>query len=203
MAQMLVNPANFLMLDEPTNHLDTESADRLTESLEAFDGTMLFVSHNLDFAKRLSDTVWDVRHGRVEVFPGSLDDYFDFLTAQQAEAGLNGNDATPSAAAPITDKAARMQARAQAKAAQADFRRKLKKVTSTIETLEASIQKLEADVAELEEQLADPDTHANPEKARKLAKRYERKQSELETAMEAWTEAEGEKEALLAQSPET
>ena len=195
MARMLVHPANFLMLDEPTNHLDTESADRLTESLEAFDGTMLFVSHNLDFAKRLSNTVWDVQAGRVEVFPGSLEDYLSFLTEQQAEAGLGGGEGKAEAVLP-TDKAARIQARAEAKAAQAEHRRKLKKLTATIEKLEAQIQSLETEHADLETQLADPATHADPEKSRKLAVRYERVQADLEKAMEAWTEAEAEKEAL-------
>ena len=195
MARMLANPANFLMLDEPTNHLDTESADRLTESLEAFDGTMLFVSHNLDFAKRLSDTVWDVRKGRVEVFPGSLDDYLDYLTEQQAEAGLIDTDSTASSAAP-TDKATRMQARAQAKAAQLEHRKAVKRVTATIEKLEAQIQALETEHAELESVLADPSTHAEPDKARKFAKRYEQVQKTLEEAMDAWTEAEAERESL-------
>ncbi len=198
MARMLAHPANFLMLDEPTNHLDTESADRLTESLEAFDGTLLFVSHSLDFAKRLSNTVWDVQKGRIEVFPGSLEDYLDYLSAQQAEAGLrsNGTAHGTTATAPPTDKATRMQARAEAKAAQTEHRRKLKKLDATIEKLEEQIQTLEADIATVETRLADPETHGHPDRARKLAKKYERLQSQLETAMNAWTEAEAEKEAI-------
>ena len=198
MARMLASPANFLMLDEPTNHLDTESADRLTESLEAFNGTMLFVSHNLDFAKRLSNTVWDVRGGGVEVFPGSLDDYLDFLTAQQAEAGLRGTSTPIGTTKPVVsnDKAARQKARAEAKAAQVEYRRRLKKLTDTITALETKIQKLEGDNTELESKLADPATHGDPEKARKLAKKYENVQAELEHAMQAWTEAEAEREAL-------
>ncbi len=201
MARMLANPANFLMLDEPTNHLDTESADRLTESLEAFDGTMLFVSHNLDFAKRLSDTVWDVRAGRVDVFPGSLDDYLDYLTAQQAETGAGHPAQRPSAAGRPPaggDKAARQKARAEAKAAQIELRRRLKKLTETTERLEAKIQALETEKAELEVQLADPETHLNPDTARKTTKAYERVQADLERAVDAWTEAEAEREDLQA-----
>ncbi|MEL7368781.1 MAG: ABC-F family ATP-binding cassette domain-containing protein [Myxococcota bacterium] len=194
MARMLARPANFLMLDEPTNHLDTESADRLTESLEAFQGTMLFVSHNLDFAKRLSDTVWDVRSGRVEVFPGSLDDYLDYLTEQQAELPGEPSRAT---AAVSTSKASRMQARAEAKAAQTEYRRKLKKLNSTIEKLETDIQTLETEQGKLEAQLADPETHTQPEKAKKLAIRYDKVKADLERAMDAWTEAEAEKESLV------
>ena len=205
MARMLASPANFLLLDEPTNHLDTESADRLTESLEAFDGTMLFVSHNLDFAKRLSNTVWDVQSGRVEVFPGSLDDYLDVLTAQQAEAGLRGqaNPNAPSrAAVPASaDKAARQKARAEAKAAQIEHRRRLKKLNETIEKLETKIQALESEQAELEQTLAAPETHGDPDKARKTAKRYEKVQADLEQAMEAWTEAEAEREVVDAAGP--
>ena len=197
MARMLANPSNFLMLDEPTNHLDTESADRLTESLEAFDGTMLFVSHNLDFAKRLSNTVWDVQAGRVDVFPGSLQDYLDHLTAQQAEAA-SLNNAGPSVSTGVpSDKAARQKARAEAKAAQTEYRRKLKKLTERIATLETNIQRLESENADLEQQLADPETHGDPDKARKLAQRYEKVQADLNQAMDAWTEAEAERESLV------
>ncbi len=199
MAQMLANPSNFLMLDEPTNHLDTESADRLTESLEAYDGTMLFVSHNLDFAKRLSNTVWDVRSGEVDVFPGSLQDYLDHLTAQQAEAIATSSEVASRTNAPAVapDKAARQKARAEAKAAQTEYRRKVKKLSETIEKLETKIQRLETENGELEQQLAAPETHGDPDKARKLAQRYERVQADLSQAMDAWTEAEAERETLV------
>ena len=66
LCKVLLQQPDLLLLDEPTNHLDTESAEKLTDSLGAYNGTLLFVSHNLAFAKRLSTKVWNVAGGKVE-----------------------------------------------------------------------------------------------------------------------------------------
>jgi len=57
LARMLLDPPNFLVLDEPTNHLDLATKEMLLDSLNDFDGTMLFVSHDRSFLKRLSNRV--------------------------------------------------------------------------------------------------------------------------------------------------
>jgi ATPase subunit of ABC transporter with duplicated ATPase domains len=80
MARMLLNPPNFLVLDEPTNHLDLATKEMLLESLAAFDGTMLFVSHDRAFLRGLSNRVLEVGgDGGVDVqpriYPGSYIDY--------------------------------------------------------------------------------------------------------------------------------
>jgi len=55
LAKMLFDPPNFLVLDEPTNHLDMETKDMLVKALSDFEGTMLFVSHDRDFLRALSN----------------------------------------------------------------------------------------------------------------------------------------------------
>jgi ATPase subunit of ABC transporter with duplicated ATPase domains len=60
-ARMLLNPPNFLVLDEPTNHLDLETKEMLIEALAAYDGAMLFVSHDREFLRGLSNRVLDLQ----------------------------------------------------------------------------------------------------------------------------------------------
>ncbi len=60
LAQMLVDPGNVLLMDEPTNHLDLDSSEALAEALATFDGTIVFVSHNRSFVRRLATRIWDV-----------------------------------------------------------------------------------------------------------------------------------------------
>jgi ATPase subunit of ABC transporter with duplicated ATPase domains len=55
LASMLFDPPNFLVLDEPTNHLDMETKEMLVKALSDFEGTMLFVSHDRDFLRALSN----------------------------------------------------------------------------------------------------------------------------------------------------
>ena len=60
LARMLLNPPNFLVLDEPTNHLDLATKEMLLDSLHDFEGTMLFVSHDREFLKGLSNRVLEL-----------------------------------------------------------------------------------------------------------------------------------------------
>ena len=60
MARMLFNPPNFLVLDEPTNHLDLPTKEMLIGALKYFDGTMLFVSHDRNFLRGLSNCVLEL-----------------------------------------------------------------------------------------------------------------------------------------------
>jgi len=60
-SRMLLNPPNFLVLDEPTNHLDLETKEMLIEALSGFDGAMLFVSHDREFLRGLSNRVLDLQ----------------------------------------------------------------------------------------------------------------------------------------------
>ena len=63
LAQMLFDPPNFLVLDEPTNHLDLETKEMLVKTLSAFDGTMLFVSHDRAFLRGMANRVLDLSGG--------------------------------------------------------------------------------------------------------------------------------------------
>ncbi len=80
MARMLLNPPNFLVLDEPTNHLDLATKEMLLESLSNFDGTMLFVSHDREFLRGLSNRVLELggesgTDAQPHLYPGSYVEY--------------------------------------------------------------------------------------------------------------------------------
>jgi ATPase subunit of ABC transporter with duplicated ATPase domains len=80
MAIMLLNPPNFLVLDEPTNHLDLATKEMLIESLQDFEGTMLFVSHDRAFLRALSNRVIELggetgTDAEPHLYPGSYVEY--------------------------------------------------------------------------------------------------------------------------------
>jgi ATP-binding cassette subfamily F protein 3 len=75
LARMLVRPAALLCLDEPTNHLDLTSRAVLEEALQAFPGTIVFISHDRYFINRLATKVVEVADGRLTTHVGSYDDY--------------------------------------------------------------------------------------------------------------------------------
>ena len=82
-ARMLLKPANTLLLDEPTNHLDIDSKDVLLDALADFGGTLIFVSHDRYFVDRLATKIIAVGQGRVEIYPGTYEEYL-WSKAQRA-----------------------------------------------------------------------------------------------------------------------
>jgi len=75
MATMLFNPPNFLVLDEPTNHLDLDTKQMLITALAAYEGTMLFVSHDRHFLAALSNRVLELTPEGIHQYSGGYTEY--------------------------------------------------------------------------------------------------------------------------------
>jgi ATP-binding cassette subfamily F protein 3 len=71
----LARPINFLVLDEPTNHLDIKSREILLDALANFTGTVMLVSHDRHFLRKLVDRVIEVDHGEMRLYEGNYDYY--------------------------------------------------------------------------------------------------------------------------------
>ena len=75
LACMLANPSNLLILDEPTNHLDIKSREMLLGALKAFEGTVMLVSHDRHFLREVTNRVFEVDHGALNVYEGNYEYY--------------------------------------------------------------------------------------------------------------------------------
>lgn len=75
LGQILLQKKPVLLMDEPTNHLDFDTVNALAEALRHFAGTLIVVSHDRSFINRVSNKIIEIRNGRVEVYPGSYEDY--------------------------------------------------------------------------------------------------------------------------------
>ncbi|ABS14933.1 ABC transporter related [Brucella anthropi ATCC 49188] len=83
MAAMLFDPPNFLVLDEPTNHLDLDTKEMLIKALAAYEGTMLFVSHDRHFLGALSNRVLELTPDGIQQYGGGYTEYVE-RTGQEA-----------------------------------------------------------------------------------------------------------------------
>ncbi|WP_025089578.1 ABC-F family ATP-binding cassette domain-containing protein [Brucella intermedia] len=83
MAAMLFDPPNFLVLDEPTNHLDLDTKEMLIKALAAYEGTMLFVSHDRRFLGALSNRVLELTPDGIHQYGGGYTEYVE-RTGQEA-----------------------------------------------------------------------------------------------------------------------
>jgi ATP-binding cassette subfamily F protein 3 len=77
LAKLLINPPNLLLLDEPTTHLDVDAVEALVRALTDYQGTIVFISHDIYFVRSLANVVFEVKDGRVRKFPGNFDYYLE------------------------------------------------------------------------------------------------------------------------------
>jgi ATP-binding cassette subfamily F protein 3 len=77
LAKLLINPPNFLLLDEPTTHLDVDAVDALVKALTDYEGTLVFISHDIYFVRSIANTVFEVKDGRIRKFSSSFDYYLE------------------------------------------------------------------------------------------------------------------------------
>jgi ATP-binding cassette, subfamily F, member 3 len=77
LAKYLINPPNCLLLDEPTTHLDVDAVDALVKALTEYEGTIIFISHDIHFVRSVANMVYEVKNGTVRRFPGNFDYYFE------------------------------------------------------------------------------------------------------------------------------
>ena len=162
LVKLLLDPPNLLLMDEPTTHLDLASVDALIEALKQYEGTLIFISHDVHFIRALANHVVRVEAGQLRHFPGGYQYYLD-KTAQSARAALtsssfsnNSNSQSNKSAGPQVDR--KEQKRIEAEQRQARSRKK-QEIQKRISALEKEIAELEAQQKELTAELEKPETY--------------------------------------------
>ena len=169
LVKLLLNPPNLLLMDEPTTHLDLASVDALIEALEPFEGTLIFISHDVHFIRALANHVVRVENGRLRHFPGGYQYYLD-KTAQSAHEALTSSSGGTNSASPNSSQSGtritrpseinrKEQKRLEAEQRQARSRKR-QEIQKRIAALEKEIADLEAQEKELTAELEKPETYA-------------------------------------------
>ena len=130
---------NLLILDEPTNHLDIDSREWLEQAVEAFDGTLLFVSHDRYFINRFATRVWELVDGVITDYPMGFAQYRRAKDEEHAAAA---------AAAAAAQSAVPKKNGSRGNRAQQAAKKQLTICETAISKLEADIGRLEADMAQ-------------------------------------------------------
>ncbi len=186
LAKLLLRPANLLLLDEPTNHLDLQSKQILLDSLQKYQGTIVFVSHDRYFVDALATRVLDVGDGQVESYIGN---YEDFLRTRQSSGDSSHSThrveqhvEKVSAAEPSDDKQARIQAHSARKDQQRREQRQRKELTK----VETRIETLEEQLAGLEQRMAEPEIYQDQEQWRQVSADHASLRGQLDKLYLQW-----------------
>ena len=176
LCMLMDDEINFLILDEPTNHLDIDSREWIEEAVEAYDGTLLFVSHDWYFINRFATRIWELSDQTITDYPMGFAQYRQMKAQEEAE--------KQEAPKPVKEK--HMTERpARGNKAQQAARRQL-----TI--CEREIAKAEEAIAELDVQMEA--AACDYEKLNELVKQKETAQAELDALYERWEQLSEEAE---------
>ncbi len=176
LCMLMDDEINFLILDEPTNHLDIDSREWIEEAVEAYDGTLLFVSHDRYFINRFATRIWELSDQTITDYPMGFAQYRQMKAQEEAE--------KQEAPKPVKEK--HMTERpARGNKAQQAARRQL-----TI--CEREIAKAEEAIAELDVQMEA--AACDYEKLNELVKQKETAQAELDALYERWEQLSEEAE---------
>lgn len=180
MIRLLLSPVNMLILDEPTNHLDMASKDVLKEAVQAFNGTVILVSHDREFLDGLVTKVYEFGDGKVLEHLGGI---YDFLQKRNldtlADIGkMKGAEASAEQTVRPTAGKDDYEQRKQ----QERERRRLQK---RVDDAEKKVDRLSADLKELEGWLSTPSGAQNQE----MFTAYGKLRDELAAAEQEWEAA--------------
>jgi ATP-binding cassette subfamily F protein 3 len=193
LARLLVDPGNLLLMDEPTNHLDLDSSESLCKSLQTFDGTLVFVSHNRSLIRQLATKIWNVEDGRVDDYPGTLDEYLYAMNLRR-RALAEPDDETVEKPKPVKldDDKARKRREAEARQRRA---KRIGPLERQVAALEDRITELEVAQRARSTELSDPSVYADEPRRRALLGGYQDAQDKLDELNARWEAAVAELEA--------
>jgi len=172
LVKLLLDPPNLLLMDEPTTHLDIGSIDALIGALHQYEGTLIFISHDVHFIRAMATTVLHISAGQLTPYAGDYQYYLEKSKATSARAALTAGEqltnsqpvapektvSSSSVEKSPTPRKTKEQKRAEAEARQAKSRVK-KEHEAKVSDLEKRIFALETRLAEITAELEKPETY--------------------------------------------
>ncbi len=171
LVKLLLDPPNLLLMDEPTTHLDIGSIDALIGALDQYEGTLIFISHDVHFIRAIARTVLHISAGKLTPYAGDYQYYLDKSRATSERAALTAGEKLTNAQ-PATAVAATITASGNAptprkskeqKRAEADERQAAARIRkeheARVSSLEMRIATLEGKQRDLTAELEMPETY--------------------------------------------
>lgn len=181
-ARLLLNPPNLMLLDEPTTHLDIGSRETLENALEGYSGTLLFVSHDVEFVRKVATTVIVMTPPTVQRWPGGYDYYREKTAGAEAQQAVAKKEAGKSGEG---SQVSRKDLRRMKSQEREELNRQKRPLKEAVRRQEREIEKLEKEQVELTAKLGAGEQvdYAS------LNRRLNEVHYEMQIATEAWEAA--------------
>jgi ATP-binding cassette, subfamily F, member 3 len=202
LVKLLLDPPNFLLMDEPTTHLDMGSIDALIGALEQYEGTLVFISHDVHFIRAMAKTVMHIDSGRLTPYAGDYQYYLDKTKAASARDALTATltnhqptaELATAASKPAVNRT-KEQKRAEAQARQARSQRK-KDLETRIARIESELASKDARNKQVVALLQDTAVWSEPGKAMALQTEHDALAAAIEKITAEWESCVSELESL-------
>ena len=207
LVRLLLDPPNLLLMDEPTTHLDMGSIDALINALEDYEGTLVFISHDVHFIRAMAKTVIHIATGVITSYAGDYQYFLDKTKATSARhaltASLTNSQPTTWESKPANNTPSNVPAKskeqrrqeADARNSRSKGRKDVEQKISKIETELAALDKRKHEIVAL---LQDSATYADPVQFRALSAELEKLEPTIAKQTSAWEKATEELEAMPA-----
>jgi ATP-binding cassette subfamily F protein 3 len=216
LVRLLLDPPNLLLMDEPTTHLDMGSIDALIQALEDYEGTLVFISHDVHFIRAMARSVLHIAAGVLTPYAGDYQYYLDKTKASSAREALTarlnppanpnalsnhqpmGGSSEPNRGNSNAGGKTKEQKRAEAEARNARSKAR-KDLEQKVSTIEQNLATLEQRKLELVNLLQDGATYADAVKFRALSEELEQIEPKIAKETSAWEQATATLEEKLTE----
>ena len=190
--RLFLTAPNFLLLDEPTTHLDLDGRRLLQDALQKYTGTILLVSHDIDFVRAVATSVLEITHEGIRQFPGG----YDYYCEKRAELDAANRGKTAAVSAAVETKQEKLSSK-ELRRRRAEEREKsapkLRELRKRVETAEKKIDELQKALDEASAELFNPKPTTDFAEANRKVRTL---QFEIDRYTKDWEEAATELEEL-------
>ncbi len=174
LAKLIYSNKNVLILDEPTNHLDIPSREALEDALDAFQGTIITVSHDRFFLDKISTQIFSFEDdGKIEIYDGNYSEFHDWKVGRGSRVEIRESEEKP-------------KSEGQKPKKEVLSKNQRQKIENRIAEIEDEISHLEADLANLSFRMNLPEIASNHEKLQKTTDRFQQMEKQIQALYEEW-----------------
>ncbi len=172
LAKVIVSKANFLLLDEPTNHLDMHSVELLTDALNKYEGSIIFVSHDRYFISKAANKIWEIVDHQIKEFKGNYEEYVEWKermskAKEKASEGVKMNTENR-----VKENITKPVQPAKPSFILNDQQKELQKLQKQFSKIETELERIKMEQKKIESNMAAPQIYADRNAFVKLENEY-------------------------------